>query len=129
MEKQDTSEVVAKKYTPQEIAELLTDCVLVKEKYWHLIPIGSTIRYYRNDTEPDLSFKRGGYVNANYPQSDGSFTYCLSNSYKGKQYKVNSKVFSKVYKKIDNRAIIDIMMIKDSLAEIREKLAKLENNT
>lgn len=115
-----------KKYTNQEIAELLTDCVLVKDKYWHLIPSGALIRYYRNDTEQDLSFKRGGYITGTFPQQDGSITFSIKGMKGSNTYNVNTKSVSRIYKRIDPKAIIEVMMIRDSIAELREKISKLE---
>lgn len=122
----DTKPTTPKKYTNQEIAELLTDCVLVKDKYWHLIPSGALIRYYRNDTDPELSFKRGGYIMGIYPQQDGTINFSIKGMKGSNAYNINTKSVSRIYKRIDPKAIIEVMMIRDSMAEIRERLTKLE---
>jgi hypothetical protein len=130
--------MVDKKYTEDEIRELLEGYLMVDETLFESLPPGAHIRYFRKnkhkEKKPFLErFRMGGFVNRHYSENGKKFLILESkiagvegqNGYV--KYNVCYDDIDELWKKYDQSAYIEILLINSSLVDKKKKIEKLES--
>lgn len=113
-------------YTPEQIKELVEGYIIVPPDKWDDIPIGSHIRYIKNDGV----FVRGGFVTSHWLNKENKQFIHLANSFKKKNqgyatWPVAHESVSKIYKKVDRDSNIEMDVVRTKTSEIINEINKL----
>lgn len=116
-----------------QIKEIIKNSILIPKDKWEQIPINSQICYYKNDGK----FVKGGYVKLIYTKNEKNFLVYsnkldkYNNDRYYKEFTINLSSIDKIYKKIDQSAVMEYEIIKNNINtvinELSLKLEKLEN--
>lgn len=116
-----------------KMQEYIKESLLIPSDKWESIPINSNICYIKKDGK----FVKGGYVKLIYTKNEKLFLVYsnkldkYNNDKYYKEFTINLASIDKIYKKIDQSAIMEYEIIKNNInkviTEFSTKLEKLDN--
>ena len=118
-----------REYKREEIESMLDGYFKVPQDYWDHLPKNGHIRFMKNGTEPEaMRFRAGGWVHA-HGVKDGQKYILISTKYRGVggfEFTVKYDETEMIWKKIAPSALIEIMLLKQTVANLRRDVDALK---
>jgi 3-dehydroquinate synthase class II len=122
--KKSDKKYVPRKYTPEEINDMITDYLVIKKEDWYSIPLESHVRYIKTDN----AFVAGGYLKRKWKREDNIYFSIGKSPYsEDKKWVVNLTNVDIIYKRLNEGSRMEVELIKKSLISMDNRIKNIES--